>query len=46
MQCALTELKNYFGYKSMSEFTQDYKALTPKDQKELREGIGDGTFTY
>ena len=40
------EVKDFFGEKSIAKFTAEWKALTDQDRIDLKNGIGNGTFTY
>lgn len=40
------EIKEFFGYTKLADFSADWKQLTDKDKADIRNGIGDGTFTY
>lgn len=40
------EIKEFFGYAKLTEFSADWKALDDKSKAQIREGIGSGTFTY
>lgn len=40
------EVKDFFGEKSISKFTTEWKALTEQDRADLKNGIGNGTLTY
>lgn len=40
------EIKDFFGYESITAFAPDWKALTEEDKAQLRKGIGDGSLTY
>lgn len=42
----LTELKNYFGFEKASDFSREWKVLTPESQLQLKTGIGNGSLTY
>ena len=45
-EASLTDVKNYFGYPSLSAFGVDWKQMPDEDRRQIREGIGNGTFTY
>lgn len=42
---SLVEVRKFFDI-SMAEFKADWIKLAPADRDQLRQGIGDGTFTY
>jgi hypothetical protein len=42
----LGQVKDFFGYPSLSAFSVDWKKMPEKDRQEIRRGIGDGTLTY
>jgi hypothetical protein len=46
MDATLKEIKDYFGYTSLSAFSADWRVLPEKDRAHIREGIGNHTFTY
>lgn len=41
----LKEVTTYFGIK-LSEFKNEWAALTDEDREQIKRGIGDGTETY
>ena len=43
---SLIEVKNYFGYKKLTEFKKDWEKLDDDSRLQLRAGIGNGTLTY
>jgi hypothetical protein len=43
---SLIEVKKYFEYQSTTEFSDDWKKMTAKDAEQIKEGIGNDTFTY
>jgi hypothetical protein len=42
----LKQIKEFFGYVSLSAFSADWKQMSETDRAQIRDGIGDGTFTY
>lgn len=40
------EIKEFFGYAKLTDFSADWKALDDVSKQQIREGIGNGTFTY
>jgi hypothetical protein len=40
------QIKDFFGYESITAFAAGWKALSEEDKAHLRAGIGDGTLTY
>ena len=46
MAATLTDIMNFFGFTKASDFTREWKQLTPEDQAQIRAGLSDGTFTY
>lgn len=42
---SLVEVRKFFGI-GMAEFKGEWMKLSPADREQLRQGIGDGTFTY
>lgn len=45
-EATLVQVKDYFGYASLSAFSKDWKQLTEEDREQLKAGIGDGSLTY
>jgi hypothetical protein len=45
-QATIKDVKDFFGYSNTTVFAADWKRLSDKDKDDLRNGIGDGTFTY
>jgi hypothetical protein len=45
-EATLMAVKEYFGYPTLKAFSDDWKQMPEKDRKQIREGIGNGTFTY
>lgn len=48
METKLTvkDLKDFFGYAKLADFSKDWKLLADEDRDQLRAGIADGTMTY
>lgn len=42
----LGQVKDFFGYPTLSAFSADWKQLPEKDRAQLRAGIGDGSLNY
>jgi hypothetical protein len=42
----MVQVKDFFGYKKLSDFRADWNNLTEQDKTELKKGIGNGTLTY
>lgn len=42
----LKDLKAYFGYEKLTEFSKDWKELSEESRKQIKDGINDGTFNY
>ncbi len=42
----LKDLKGFFGYEKLTDFSKDWKALDEADRKAIRAGIEDGSMTY
>jgi hypothetical protein len=40
------DLKEFFGYTKLADFSHDWKQLTEDDKVQIRTGISDGSFTY
>jgi hypothetical protein len=40
------DLKEFFGYAKLADFSREWKELTDDDREQLRTGIADGTFNY
>ena len=45
-EATLTDVKNFFGYSTLSDFSKDWKEVPDADRKQIRDGIGDGSLTY
>lgn len=45
-EASLKEIKDFFGYESLSAFSKDWKILPETDRKDIREGLSNGTLTY
>lgn len=46
MGISLKDIKDFFGFKSLSEFSAEYKQLSEKDRDEIKTGIENGSLTY
>ena len=42
----IKDMKEFFGYTKLADFSADWKQLTDKDKAEIRQGLADGTYTY
>lgn len=42
----LVQVKEFFGYATLSDFSKDWKQCTEEDRTHLKAGIGDGSLTY
>jgi hypothetical protein len=42
----LKQVIEFFGINPLSQFSKEWKELTPEDQAQIKAGIGDGTLTY
>lgn len=42
----LKDLKEYFGYSKLADFSKDWKELTEEDRMQIKAGIADGSMTY
>lgn len=42
----LKDIKDFFGFTSLSEFSTEYKQLSEKDREEIKAGIENGSLTY
>lgn len=40
------ELKEFFGYTKLADFSRDWKELSEAERDQIRTGIADGSFTY
>jgi hypothetical protein len=40
------ELKEFFGYEKLADFSRDWKELSEEERAQIRGGIADGTFNY
>lgn len=41
----LKDLKEFFGYSKLQDFSRDWKLLSEEDRAQIRGGIEDGTMT-
>jgi hypothetical protein len=46
MPTTIKDIKDFFGYSTLSEFSVDWKALSDRDKEQIRGGIDDGSFDY
>jgi len=42
----LKDLKEFFGYTKLTDFSRDWKQLSETDREQIRKGVEDGTFNY
>lgn len=42
----LIQLKEFFGYAKLADFSADWKRLGDKDKTDIKSGFVDGTMTY
>jgi len=40
------QIQEFFGIETVGEFAREWRQLTEKDKKDLREGIANGTLNY
>lgn len=40
------EIKEFFGYAKLTDFSTDWKGLDDVSKAQIRVGIGNGTLTY
>jgi hypothetical protein len=40
------DLKEFFGYTKLADFSRDWKLLSEESKEQIRTGISDGTFNY
>lgn len=43
---SLKEIKDFFGYKTLKAFSDDWKLLDENSRRQIRQGLEDGTYTY
>jgi hypothetical protein len=43
---SVKDLKEFFGYVKLADFSVDWKKLTDQDKADIRKGLSDGTFNY
>lgn len=43
---SIKDMKEFFGYTKLTEFSADWKSLTEEDRAQIRGGILDGTYNY
>ncbi len=46
MAVTMVDVKNYFEIENIAKFRVEWAELTDQDKADLKQGIGDGTFTY
>lgn len=42
----LGEIKDFFGYPSLTAFAKDWKEMPVPDREQIKKGLGDGSLTY
>lgn len=42
----LKDIKDFFGYKSLSDFSADWKQVSDADRAQIKTGIENESFTY
>lgn len=42
----LKDIKEYFGYRTLADFSKDWKALTVAERDQIKGGIADKSFNY
>jgi hypothetical protein len=42
----LLQVKNFFDINPTSQFTKEWKEVSPESAEQIRNGIGDGSLTY
>lgn len=42
----IKDMKDFFGYAKLADFSADWKKLTEQDKADIRKGLADGTFNY
>lgn len=42
----IKDIKDFFGYDSLKDFSVDWKALDDRSKQQLKAGIQDGSFDY
>lgn len=45
-EATLKDIKDFFGYSSLSAFSADWKQMPEQDREQIRTGIGNGSLTY
>ena len=43
---ALKDIKDYFGYESLSAFSADWRGLDAESREQIKTGIENGSLTY
>lgn len=46
MAATLIEVRKFFDFEDMKQFRQEWTALTEDDRAQIREGLGNGSYTY
>lgn len=42
----IKDIKDFFGYDSLSAFSADWKALDDRSKEQIKQGLEDGSFDY
>lgn len=42
----LKDIKEYFGYQSLSDFSADWKGVDAASREQIKTGIENGSLTY
>jgi hypothetical protein len=42
----IKQIKDFFEESNVGKFAKEYKELSDESKQQLKEGIGNGTFTY
>lgn len=42
----IKDMKEFFGYTKLADFSKDWKELTDTDKVQIRQGLADGTYNY
>jgi hypothetical protein len=42
----IKDMKEFFGYTKLADFSKDWKELSDKDKQDIRQGLADDTYNY
>jgi hypothetical protein len=42
----IKDIRTFFGYQKLADFSRDWKLLTDVDKDQIRTGLTDGSYSY